>query len=130
MKESRECFQIAPPRARKIENRPWSEEQTEHRTDSIKRDVGLRTSATGRICCGGLNGTSSEFFELRAKLFQQFPSVDAFEFTQLHETRSHRQRIARQRARLVNGAIWRKLVHDFGSPAECADWQSAANYFP
>ena len=40
-----------------------------------------------------------------------------------------RQRIARQRPGLINRTVRRKLVHDFGASAKCADRQSAADYF-
>src|SRR5882757_3917608 len=108
MKKSRERFQIAPPRTRDIDNRPRGEEQTKHRTDPVKRDVDLRM----------VDGTPREFLELRAKFFEQFPSVDPFELAQLRETCGHGQRISRQRPRLIHGTFWRKLVHDFGSAAK------------
>ena len=118
MKKSRERFQIAPLRARDIDNRPRGEEQTKHRAHPVKRRIDLRM----------VDDTPREFFELRAKFFEQFPSVDPFELAQLRETSGHRQRISRQRPRLIHGTIRRKLIHDFGRSTERTDWQSTADY--
>ena len=60
MKKSRERSQIAPPRARKIDDRSRCEEQAEHRTNSVKGDLGLSI----------LNGTPHEVAELHAHFFE------------------------------------------------------------
>src|SRR5919106_4008360 len=75
------------------------------------------------------DGLARELFELCAKFFQQFPSIDSFQLPQLRETGRHCERVSGERPCLVNRTIRRKLIHDFGAPAERADWQSAADYF-
>src|SRR5919106_596505 len=75
------------------------------------------------------DGLARELFELCAKFFQQFPSIDSFQVPQLREAGRHCERISGQCSRLVNGTVGRKLIHNFGAPAERADWQSAADYF-
>ena len=57
------------------------------------------------------------------------PAVDPLELAQLGEARGHRQRVARERARLVDRTEGRELVHDLGATAERADRQAAADHF-
>src|SRR4029453_13111722 len=66
-------------------------------------------------------------FKLGAKFFQQFPSIDSFQLTQLREADRHCERISGECSCLVNRAIGRKLIHNLGAPAECADRQSSAD---
>jgi len=60
----------------------------------------------------------SRFFQLRTAAFQQAPTVDALQFPQLREPRRHRERIAGKRPGLIDRPERRKLIHDFGTPAE------------
>jgi hypothetical protein len=44
------------------------------------------------------------------------------------EARCGRQRVARQRPRLVHGPGWRELIHQIGAPAERARGKASANH--
>ncbi len=46
------------------------------------------------------------------------------------ETRRHGDRIARQRARLIDGTQRRNLLHDVSPPTKGADRHAATNHFP
>src|SRR6266850_2240524 len=70
-----------------------------------------------------------EPFKLGSKFFQQFPSMDSFQLTQLREAGRHCERISGESSCLVNRAVRRKLIHNFGAPAKRADRQSATDHF-
>src|SRR5437773_114700 len=78
-----EHFQVASSRTSEIDNWPGGKEQTKHRTQSVKRDVDLCMSATGRIRCGELDGVSRDLFKLSAQVIQQFPAIDPLELAQV-----------------------------------------------
>src|SRR5438093_2322605 len=118
VKKPGEHFQIASLRACEIDNWSCCKEQTKQRTEPVKRDAELRI----------FDRCARELFKLRAPFFEQFPAVNSLKLTQLRQTGSERDRIARQRSGLIHRAIRRKLVHDFGAPAECPNRQSAADY--
>src|SRR5438046_3015103 len=94
MEKSREHFQVGSSRASEIDNRPRGKEQTKHRTQSVKGNIDLCMSATGRIRCGELDSVSRELFKLVAQVIQQFPAIDPLELAQLRQTGSHPKRIA------------------------------------
>src|SRR5437764_5013715 len=85
MEKLGELFQVAPFRAGKIDNRPGGKEQTEHRTDAMKRDVDLC------VCDRG----AGEFFESAAEMLENFPSIESIELTSMRNTGSHGERIYR-----------------------------------
>src|ERR1035441_7943238 len=95
-----------------IRHRPVGEEEREHRAHAIHRDTG-----------GGRR------FELRPLRFQ--PAVHLrmrLQVPQHRQSRCYRQRIPRQRSRLVNRSRRRHHAHDVAPPAVCAHRQSTADH--
>src|SRR6516225_1816099 len=111
MEKPGEHPEIASPRAREIDNWSCREEQTKQRTEPVKGDLQVRV----------FDRCARELFKSRAQFFEQFPAVDSLKLAQLRQTCSERERIARQRSGLIHRAVRRKLVHNLGAPAECAD---------
>ncbi len=61
----------------------------------------------GRFNFGLLQRVAHAAFKLRAKFFEQLPAIGPLQLAQLRQTRRHRQRIARERAGLIDRPIWR-----------------------
>ena len=102
---------------REPEDRSLAEVEAEHRADAVK--------------CEGqsADGLTGQRFERRADFLQLRPSLAAFEFAQLGKSGGHGDGISGQSPGLVNGSVWRELVHDVRASAKRSDGKTAANHF-
>src|SRR5262245_42060823 len=74
------------------------------------------------------DGPANSLLEIGAEVLQARPSPSLNELSDLGQTRRHGDRVSREGSRLVNGAVRRKMVHDFRSAAECAHRQTASDH--
>ena len=93
------------------------EEQREHRTDlrDLQRDALRLRSAQQRVA-----DATAEGVEARVRVL-------ALELADRGEAGGHGERVARQRAGLIDGTQRRELVHDLGLAAEGADREATAD---
>ena len=66
-------------------------------------------------------------FEASAGFFETLPAVGFFEFPELGEADGHGERVAGERAGLIDWAVWCEEVHDVGAAAEGTDGETAAD---
>src|SRR4051812_24020383 len=119
MKESAKEIHVRSLGRREIPHRPGAEEKSPHRA-RVVRCKG-NTELAGNLLqapdqCGG--AFLDPGMERRGK---RRKSCDP---------RSHRRRIPGQRARLVDGARWGDLLHQFPTPTIRCNWEPAADHLP
>src|SRR5207237_10864982 len=68
------------------------------------------------------------FAEATPGLFKSFVDGAVAQTTQRRKPRRHRERVAGERARLIDGPGGRDLLHDVASASVCADGEAAADY--
>ena len=94
------------------------EEHARHRADAR---AGTRRYARG------LDGRAQARLEARALALELVVDARLRERVDEREAGDHRDRVARERARLVDGADRRELLHDLALAAEGADGEAAAD---
>src|SRR5439155_1255307 len=65
-----------------------------------------------------------EFFR---EMMELFVETGAAQLLECHDARAHTQRTPRKRARLIDSAERRNLIHDFGAAAVGCHWKPAAD---
>src|SRR2546423_2558104 len=119
MKETTEHFEVALFGGREIGNWTGRKKQTKHRADPMKSELGLRTG----------NCRSGQAFKVRTAFFERFPGIHAIEFAQLGQSRGQSEWISGQSPRLIDRALRRKMVHDFGTSAKCTHREPSSDDF-
>src|SRR5437588_4362110 len=115
----RELFRVAALRARQIDDWFSREEETKHGAQAMKRPRHLEIAQRD----------TNNFLEFHAGRLKRFPRIDPLQFAQLRQSCGHRERIARERAGLINRTLGRQLIHDLGASAERAHRQATADDF-
>src|SRR5207248_5526779 len=99
--------------------------------DRLAREEGRehRADAVGDGLDSGLARRRGETFtETTPGLFESFVDGAVAQTTQRRKPRRHRERVAGERARLIDRPRWRYLLHDVASASVCADGKAAADY--
>ena len=115
--KSREPVGVGGLRGRVVGDGAGREEQGQHRADPVddRRDAGRERRGREPIAQAG------------AELLELLVRVRAREDLHRLQARRHRERIAAERAGLIDGPERRELVHDVGAAAERRGRQAAAD---